>query len=116
MIASWTQEQRIRKRRHFLQIQESGVRIKSLDFLFFVLPSDIDKSRFGLTVSKKVGNAVVRNRTKRLLREAIRRNYHTINGSYDVVIVAKRSCQNLDYQRCYAQVSKFLNGLSCLSL
>jgi len=113
LIASWTQEQRIRKRRHFLLIQESGVRIKSLDFLFFVLPSNDDKCRFGLTVSKKVGNAVVRNRIKRLLREAIRSNYHAIDGAFEVVVVAKRSARNMDFKRCSTQVSDFLEGLEC---
>ena len=115
MRFSWPQDQRIRKRRHFLHIQESGVRFKSRDLIFFFLPSNDEKSRFGLTVSKKVGNAVVRNRVKRLLRESIRTHYHTLSDTYDVVIVAKRSCKTLNINNCNNQLSQFLKSMRCLS-
>jgi len=46
-------------------------------------------SRFGLTVSRKVGGAVVRNRVKRWLREAVRHERSSVLGGWDVVIVAQ---------------------------
>jgi len=52
-------------------------------------------NRLGLTVSPKVGNAVTRNRVRRLLKESYR-NLTTIQG-YDIVIVARRSSQNSNF-------------------
>jgi ribonuclease P protein component len=46
-------------------------------------------SRFGLTVSRKVGGAVIRNRVKRWLREAVRHERSSVLGGWDVVIVAQ---------------------------
>jgi ribonuclease P protein component len=48
-----------------------------------------DGSRFGLTVSRKVGGAVIRNRVKRWLREAVRHERSSVVGGWDVVIVAR---------------------------
>jgi ribonuclease P protein component len=53
-----------------------------------VATNGTDGSRFGLTVSRKVGGAVVRNRVKRWLREAIRHERVSVAGGWDVVLVA----------------------------
>jgi ribonuclease P protein component len=54
-----------------------------------VAKNGTDDSRFGLTVSRKVGGAVVRNRVKRWLREAVRHERSSVLGGWDVVIVAQ---------------------------
>lgn len=55
-----------------------------------VLPNGCESSRFGITVARRTGNAVCRNRWKRLIREAIRHSRHRLPGGYDVVIRPKR--------------------------
>lgn len=68
-----------------------GHRFFSTHFIFFVYPrlSSTAISRLGLAVSKKIGNAVVRNRIKRLLRECFRLYPEYIPKSVDIVIVPK---------------------------
>jgi ribonuclease P protein component len=89
---------RLRKRRQFLMVQGGGRRIGGKHFLFFVLLRDNSKSsfvaggaRFGITVTRKIGNAVVRNRVKRIVREGCRRTAQLFPGGLDLVIVARPS-------------------------
>lgn len=51
------------------------------------LPNEAEHHRFGMTVSRKVGNAVKRHRIKRRLREAFRLNQHAWPGRYDIVVI-----------------------------
>ena len=54
-------------------------------------------SRLGVVVSRRVGNAVVRNRAKRLMREVFRRNQAKISGAFDLVLIARSSIQRRSY-------------------
>lgn len=83
---------RIRKREQFLACYESGRRYHAKSFLLFVLrrPEGEKHWRLGLAVTRKVGNAVVRNRIKRVLREFFRLHQDVICLSLDIVVVAKK--------------------------
>jgi len=79
----------IRKRAEFLQIQKKSRKINSKHFTICYCKSipNLDEVRLGLVATKKIGNAVVRNRGKRLLREAFRRNKNSFPKKLDVVII-----------------------------
>lgn len=80
---------RIKKRREFLRA-ERGIKLHSTHFVAWVIASDetSGESRLGITTSRKVGNAVTRNRVRRLVREVYR---HQRWPCVDVVVVAKRN-------------------------
>lgn len=70
-------------------------------------------TRFGFVVSNKLDKrAPVRNRIKRLLREAVHNNLDKIKPGYDVTIVAKSSLKNADFKEVSNQVNKFLSKVS----
>ena len=101
MSMAWTKNSRIRKSRDFRIVQKNGQKWKSTDFLFIFLPSNhrrtsnSTQSRVGLVVSKKVGNAVIRNLVKRRIREACRKNMYGLDIDVDVVIIAFSSAKDL---------------------
>jgi len=57
----------------------------------FALPNDLGHSRLGVTASRKVGNAVRRNRAKRIVRELFRRNQALLVDNWDVVVNVHRA-------------------------
>ncbi len=79
----------LRKRAEFVQVQNKGKRHRGRCLLLMVHPNQSDQSRVGLTVSRKVGNAVVRNRVRRRLRESIRANPERFASGQDYVFIAR---------------------------
>lgn len=91
---------RLRKRREFLAVQQTGTKFHGRHFLAVVAGrasighEDDAQGRVGITVSKKVGNAVTRNRIKRLVREYVRRS-DWLGLPFDVVVIAKHNAAGL---------------------
>ena len=88
----------LRKNREFKAVYSAHRSKANRLLVMYVLPSDEDGSpdiiRTGISVSKKVGNSVVRHRVKRLIKEAVRINYdHFITGSDIVIVARKNSCE-----------------------
>ena len=87
--------QKLRNNQEFRKVYEHGQRFHTPYFSAFILRTDGGEKRIGITVTRKIGKAVVRNRCKRRLREVARKYYRTnaatTPGSpgYDLVINAK---------------------------
>ena len=104
---------RMKKRAEFLRAASSGRKARSAGLVLQARDrKDGAPARFGFTVTKKVGNAVVRNRTKRRLREAARKVAAEMAlGSFDLVLIglgatAKRPMPALegDLRRALGQI------------
>ncbi len=102
----YSRRDRLRKRFEFRQTQLHGRRIHSPHFLIVVRPNALQDTRLGITVTKKVGNAVERNRVKRVVREVFRRNRALFPGSHDVVFIAKKGAPALGYAAVLSEVQK----------
>jgi ribonuclease P protein component len=76
----------VRLRADYLAIQNRGRRVGGTNLLVFALAGS---GRMGITVSRKVGGAVVRNRVKRWIRECYRRRQTDFPGQVDFVVVAR---------------------------
>lgn len=87
-----SKEARLRQRAEYLAVQSAGTKLHGRHILAIARkrPTPDLVGRLGITVTKKVGNAVVRNRIKRLLREWLRTNGWVPTG-WDMVLVAKDS-------------------------
>ena len=109
--AGYPKEARVRRKAEFTLCYERGRRLHSPHFLLFLLPGAGGRCRTGMAVSRKVGNAVTRNRVKRLLREFFRLHAGDFPG-VDVVAVAKRQagCAGLDLASVTAELLPLLAG------
>jgi ribonuclease P protein component len=82
-------------------LSETGHRIQNEQFIAIFSANQHGRSRIGVTVTKKVGPAVKRNRIKRLVREYFRLNRHTLAGNWDINLIAKRQIADFSSeQRC----------------
>ena len=72
------------------------------------------RTMLGITVSKKRGKAVERNRAKRIIREAFRRLYPQVKDGYIIVVVARQSCMDSTSAVVYSQLKEILVGASLL--
>lgn len=65
--------------------------------VMYVMRNDLNKNRIGISVSKKVGNSVVRHRVTRLIRESYRLGEATFHTGYDIVVVARAGAKGKDF-------------------
>ena len=78
--------------------------------VMYVLENGLDKNRLGISVSKKVGNSVVRHRVTRLIRESYRLHEEMYHRGFDIVVVARMSAKDAGYaeiESALMHVSKF---------
>lgn len=74
-------------------------------------PGGRERTRLGITVTKKVGNAVVRNRIKRLCREFFRLNKHQITGYRDINIIAKKQAAALPAKDVFSSLKHLFDRI-----
>jgi len=89
----------LKKNRDFQNIYRKGKSYANKYLVMYVLENHSDYNRFGISVSKKVGNSVVRHRITRLLRESYRLHEQIFNSGLDIVVIARKSASSADYYK-----------------
>lgn len=112
MDARYRKSERLLKRPDFLRVQGKGQRFRTPRMVILWLPSAVGRTRLGLTVSTKVGGAVVRNRVKRRLREIYRQNRANWPEGMDIVIIARKAAADAEYAALAQDVATWIAWLS----
>lgn len=87
----------IKKNDDFVNVYHRGKSYANKYLVMYILENNSEQNRYGITVSKKVGNSVVRHRVTRLIRESIRLNEEKFDRGFDIVIVARNTAKSKGY-------------------
>jgi len=88
---------RVRSRADYLKVQRSGRKTWGRYLIILSMDNDLPDTRFGITVSRKTGNAVTRNRVKRRIREIQRLNRRNVIAGKDIIVIATREAARANF-------------------
>jgi ribonuclease P protein component len=109
MAAELRRAARLRDARDFGRVNRTGVRRAGRHFVAVVAPAgpgSVEAPRLGLAVSRRVGNAVARNRVKRRVREWFRRERSSLPAGTDWVVIARAGAAELDAAAVVRELSE----------
>lgn len=98
----------LKKNIDFKNVYKNGTSQANRYLVMYVLPNEYKKNRLGISVSKKVGNSVVRHRVTRLIRESYRLNETLFKRDFDMVVIARASAKD----RTFAEIESALLHLA----
>ena len=104
----------IRKNSDFQLVYRSGKKMANKYLIVFSMPNNREFSRLGVSVSKKIGNSVVRHRITRLLRESFRLNESEFHSSWDIIVVARSGSVGSNFCEINRAFLKLLNLLGII--
>lgn len=87
----------LKKSESFKKVYNDGRSRADRFLVMYVLKNGTDRNRLGISVSKKVGNSVVRHRLTRLVREAYRLSEGDYDRGYDIVVIVRVNAKKADY-------------------
>lgn len=94
------------RRSEFLSLSRGGRTVYTPHFIVISRPNDKRADRLGITVSAKVGKAVVRNRVKRLLREFYRKRQNSFSPYRDFLIIARKGAGDLSHHEVARELGR----------
>ena len=87
----------LKKRKDFQKVYNKGKSFANKYLVMYKLSNHMEENRLGISVSKKVGNSVVRHRITRLIRESYRLNEEQFEKGYDYVVIARATAKGISY-------------------
>ncbi len=100
----------VKESKDFQRIIENGKCTKNRYFVLYTSKNDENHYRFGISISKKVGNAVVRNRYKRKVRNIIDTNKKLYSNDKDYIIIIRKSCLDIEYKELEANLLNLIKN------
>jgi ribonuclease P protein component len=97
--------------RDFRRVYSRGQSAVSPILVTYITPNRMSVNRVGITASKKIGNAVKRNRAKRIIRAAFNQIKDGLNNGYDIVFVARGSTVSSSSNKVYNAMNKHLKKI-----
>ena len=97
----------VKKHSDFDDIIHTGNLLKNNAYIIYNKVNDLNYTRFGIAVGNKIGDAHIRNRVKRQVREIVTSNKKLFKNNMDYIIIVKKSVLNMDFET----MNKLMNSL-----
>ena len=110
-VNAFPREARLVHRGDFDRVYQAGKRLSSSHFTAFVRKNELTLSRFGFSIKKALGGAVVRNRIRRRLREIVRCHQQEIPVGWDIVVHPKNSVSKAEFAALTDDLMRLLKKL-----
>ena len=94
----------LKKNRDFQNVYKKGKSYANRYLVMYVLENDTDRNRLGISVSKKVGNSVIRHHITRLVRESYRLHEDMFDSGLDIVVIARVAARHVGYKEIESAV------------
>jgi len=106
--------QSLKKNKDFQQVYKKGKSFANKYLVMYVLKNDLEENRLGISISKKVGKSVQRNRLSRLIRESYRSLEDNYPKGLDIVIVVRINSRDIGYKEVESALTHLgkLHGIS----
>ena len=108
-------QHRLTKDIEFKQLRSKGRSWANPLVVLYALPSDQNDTRIGISARKRVGNAVKRNRAKRLIREAVRLRYPEIRPGWNLLFIARKPIAEVGFEQADAAIEQLLRRAGVLA-
>lgn len=93
-------------------VYRTGKRRSSSHFTVFFRHNELPETRFGVSIKKALGNAVVRNRIRRRIREVVRKHRQEIPAGWDMVIHPKGAIERVEFVALAADLLRLIKGIA----
>ena len=105
----------LKKNKDFQNVYRKGRSYANKYFVMYVLKNDTQGNRLGISVSKKVGNSVIRHHLTRLVRESYRLHEEMFNSGLDIVVIARSTAKEISYHQVESALLHLgnLHGIIC---
>jgi ribonuclease P protein component len=112
---TFPRSEHVLQRSEYLQIYDQGRKTVGRQFILYVVRDEGHERKFGIAVSRRVGNAVVRNRVKRYIREVYRLHRPELDTGIRMVLVARPRAAKLTFHECEGAILHMfqLGGALC---
>lgn len=88
----------LKKNIDFQNVYRNGKSYANRFLVVYILENHTEKNRLGISVSKKVGNSVIRHHLTRLIRESYRLHEDMFDSGLDIVVIARATARNISYR------------------
>jgi ribonuclease P protein component len=100
----------VKEHEDFNNIINTGKYKKGKFFVIYNKDNNLDHNRYGIAVSKKNGNAVIRNKLKRQARMILTTNKNMFKNNFDYIIIIKRNAVSVDYKELEEDLLNIIKG------